>query len=97
MDWNIGRVIAELDRLGLRDNTIIVFSVDHGYQLGEKGKWSKAGSLFEMGCRTPMFMFVPGAKGNSQACSRIVESSNIYPTLVELSACPLPAGWKAGA
>ena len=51
-DWNIGRVIAELDRLGLRDNTIIVFVCDHGYQLGEKGKWSKAGSLFEMGTRS---------------------------------------------
>src|SRR3984957_16065006 len=50
VDWNLGRVIAELDSLGLRDNTIIMFSVDHGYQLGEKGKWSKVGSLFEMGC-----------------------------------------------
>jgi iduronate 2-sulfatase len=45
MDWNVGRVIAELDRLGLRDNTIVVFWGDHGYQLGERGKWSKAGSL----------------------------------------------------
>jgi len=54
VDWNIGRVIAELDQLGLRDNTIIVFVADHGYQLGEKGKWSKAGSLFEMGTRVPL-------------------------------------------
>ena len=41
-------------RLGLRENTIIVLMVDHGYQLGEKGKWSKAGSLFEMGTRVPL-------------------------------------------
>ena len=34
VDWNVGRVLAELDRLGLRDKTIIVFTVDHGYQLG---------------------------------------------------------------
>jgi iduronate 2-sulfatase len=88
VDWNIGRVIAELDRLGLRDNTIIVFVVDHGYQLGEKGKWSKAGSLFEMGTRVPMMISVPGTTGNGQSCTRIVESLDIYPTLVEL--CGLP-------
>ena len=92
VDWNVGRVLAELDRLGLRDNTIIVFTVDHGYQLGEKGKWSKAGSLFEMGTRVPMLMVVPGAKGNGQSCFRIVESLDIYPTLVELCGLPQPAG-----
>jgi arylsulfatase A-like enzyme len=88
VDWNIGRVIAELDRLGLRDNTIIVFVCDHGYQLGEKGKWSKAGSLFEMGTRVPFMMSAPGMKGNGRACTRITESLDIYPTMVEL--CGLP-------
>jgi arylsulfatase A-like enzyme len=87
-DWNLGRVVRELDNLGLRDNTIIVFLADHGYQLGEKGKWSKAGSLFEMGTRVPLIISVPDAKGNGQTCARIVESLDIYPTLVEL--CGLP-------
>jgi arylsulfatase A-like enzyme len=88
VDWNIGRVLAELDRLGLRDNTIVVFVADHGYQLGEKGKWSKAGSLFEMGTRVPLIISAPGAPGNGRSSSRIVESLDIYPTLVEL--CGLP-------
>ena len=92
VDWNIGRVLGELDLLGLRHSTIIVFVADHGYQLGEKGKWSKAGSLFEMGTRVPMLMVVPGAKGNGQSCFRIVESLDIYPTLAELCGLPLPAG-----
>ena len=87
-DWNLGRVIAELERLGLRDNTIIVFVADHGYQLGEKGKWSKAGSLFKMGTRVPLIISAPGVNGNGQASARIVESLDIYPTLVEL--CGLP-------
>jgi arylsulfatase A-like enzyme len=91
-DWNVGRVIAELDRLGLRDNTIIVFAVDHGYQLGEKGKWSKAGSLFEMGTRVPLIIHVPNAKGNGQTSTRIVQSLDIYATLVELCGLTLPPG-----
>ena len=87
-DWNLGRVIGELDRLGLRDNTIIVFAVDHGYQLGEKGKWSKAGSLFEMGTRVPLIISAPGMNGNGQSCGRIVESLDIYPTLAQLAGLP---------
>jgi arylsulfatase A-like enzyme len=92
VDWNIGRVIGELDRLGLRDNTIIVFVADHGYQLGEKGKWSKAGSLFEMGTRIPLIVYAPGAMGNGRASTRIVQSLDIYATLVELCGLTLPPG-----
>lgn len=89
-DWNIGRVLAELDRLGLRDNTIVVLVVDHGYQLGEKGKWSKAGSLFEMGTRVPLIISAPGAKGNGAACFSPVQSLDLYPTLAELCGLPPP-------
>ncbi|HUJ45244.1 MAG TPA: sulfatase [Opitutaceae bacterium] len=91
-DWNLGRVVAELDRLGLRERTIVVFTADHGYQLGEKGKWSKAGSLFEMGTRVPLLIAAPGAAGNGQVCYRIVESVNLYATLAELCGLPLPSG-----
>ena len=84
-DWNFGRILGELDALGLRKNTIIVMVVDHGYQLGEKGKWSKAGSLFEMGTRVPLIISAPGMKGNGRSCPRIVESLDIYPTIAELA------------
>ncbi len=93
-DWNIGRVIAELDRLGLREKTIICFSADHGYQLGEKGKWSKAGSLWEEGARIPIMIAAPQAKGNGQVCRRIVETINLYPTLSELCGLPKPDGME---
>ncbi len=92
MDWNVGRVLAELDRLGLRDNTVVVFFGDNGYQLGEKGKWSKAGSLFEMGARVPLILAAPGVKGNGRACPRIVELLDVYPTLVELCGLPRQTG-----
>jgi iduronate 2-sulfatase len=89
MDWNVGRVLAALDELGLREKTIVVFWGDHGYQLGEKGKWSKAGSLWEQGTRVPLVIYDPRATGNGNPCSRVVQSIDIYPTLVEL--CGLPA------
>ena len=91
-DWNLGRVVAELERLKLRDNTVIVFVADHGYQLGEKGKWSKAGSLFEGGTRVPLIVDLPGAKGNGRACTRMVQSLDIYRTLCELAGLEVPAG-----
>jgi arylsulfatase A-like enzyme len=88
MDWNVGRVLAALNELGLRERTIVVFWGDHGYQLGEKGKWSKAGSLWEQGIRVPLVICDPRAAGNGQPCPRVVEAIDIYPTLVEL--CGLP-------
>lgn len=91
VDWNLGRVVTELERLKLRENTVIVFVVDHGYQLGEKGKWSKAGSLFEQGTRVPLIIDMPGAKGNGTACTRIVQSLDLYRTLAELAGLEAPA------
>jgi iduronate 2-sulfatase len=91
-DWNLGRVLEHLDKLGLRDNTAIVFVADHGYQLGEKGKWSKAGSLFEGGTRVPLIIHMPGAKGNGRSSTRIVQSLDLYRTMVELAGLKLPDG-----
>jgi len=88
VDWNIGRVLAALDSFGLRENTVIVFVPDHGYQLGERGKWSKAGSLFEMGTRVPLILRAPEMAGNGRSCYRTVQSLDLYPTLAEL--CGLP-------
>ncbi len=89
-DWNLGRVLAELDALGLRNNTVVVFLADHGYQLGEKGKWSKAGSLFEEGTRVPLIVHAPDADGNGRPCLRVVQSIDIYRTLAELCQLSLP-------
>lgn len=83
-DWNIGRVLAELDRLGLRDNTVVLFWGDHGYHLGEFGKWSKHGSLFEVGTRVPLIISAPGKAGNGSTATSPVQSLDIYPTLCEL-------------
>lgn len=92
VDENLGRVVAELDRLGLRENTVVVFWGDHGYHLGEMGKWAKHGSLFEVGTRVPLIVVAPGAKGNGQAVSAPVQTLDLVPTLCELCGLAPPAG-----
>jgi arylsulfatase A-like enzyme len=91
-DWNVGRVLAELDRLKLRDKTIVLFWGDHGYHLGEFGKWSKHGSLYEVGTRVPLIVSAPGAKANGQTVTAPVQSVDIYPTLCELCGLATPSG-----
>jgi iduronate 2-sulfatase len=92
VDDNVGRVIGELDRLGLRENTVIVFWGDHGYHLGEKGRWSKAGSLFEVGARVPLIIAAPKAAGNGRPSKRVVEALDIYRTLADLAGLPVAEG-----
>ena len=80
-----------MDKLGLRDNTVIVFWGDHGYHLGEMGKWAKHGSLFEVGTRVPLIVVAPGAKAKGVAAGP-VQSLDIYPTLCELCGLKTPTG-----
>lgn len=82
-DAQIGRVIAELDRLGLRDNTVIIVWGDHGWQLGEHGLWCKQ-TNFELATRSPMIISVPGQKNPGAKTDALVEFVDIYPTLCEL-------------
>jgi arylsulfatase A-like enzyme len=90
MDWNVGRVMQALDESGLRERTIVIFWGDHGYHLGEKGKWSKHNSLFDQGARVPLLISMPGAAGSGKACPRVVETLDIYPTLASICGLPLP-------
>ena len=88
VDAQIGRVVDALDRLGLRDNTIIIFWSDHGYSLGTHGLWMKQ-SCFQDSARVPMIMAGPGIKAGTPS-PRLVEFVDVYPTLADLAGLTPP-------
>ena len=89
MDAQLGRVLAELDRLGLRENTLIVLWGDHGYHLGENGLFTKM-TNFEQGTRVPLLVSNPGMKTAGKRTRALVELVDLYPTLAQLCDLPLP-------
>jgi iduronate 2-sulfatase len=89
MDAQVGRLFAELDRLGLWENTIVIFVGDHGYHLGEHGWWNKS-TIFELSARAPSLVWAPPMKAPGQTCERLVEFIDLYPTVTELCKVPAP-------
>jgi arylsulfatase A-like enzyme len=90
MDAQLGKVLNELDRLGLSKNTIVVLWGDHGWKLGEHGEWCKHSNV-ENDTNAPLLLSVPGMKTTGKQTSALVEFVDIYPTLAELAGLPLPS------
>ena len=88
IDAQIGRVLGELDRQGLSENTIVVLYGDHGYHLGEQGLWGKT-TNFELDTRVPLIVRAPGMKAAGASSRSLVELVDLYPTLAELAGLPV--------
>lgn len=82
-DAQIGKILDEMDRRRLWDDTAVLFVGDHGYELGEHDWWNK-NVLFEDSARVPMIAAVPGLTSAGTRCEGIVEMVDIYLTLTDI-------------
>jgi arylsulfatase A-like enzyme len=89
MDAQVGKVLDELERLGLREKTIVILWGDHGWKLGEHDAWCKHTNC-ENDTNAPLLLSVPGMKHRGVRTDALVEFVDIYPTLSELAGLPLP-------
>ncbi len=91
VDAQIGKVLDELDRLGLRENTAVVVWGDHGWHLGDLHVWGKH-TTFDFSLRSALILSVPGMDAPGTRVSGIVESMDLYPTLADCCGLTPPDG-----
>ena len=87
IDELTGKVLKALDESGQRENTIVIFTTDHGYHLGEHDLWSKV-SIHEECAHVPLILSVPGHA--PVRCQSLVELLDLYPTLSKLCGLSIP-------
>lgn len=89
IDAQVGRLLDELDRLGIGENTIVVLWGDHGWKLGEHNGWCKM-TNYEIDTRVPMIFSGYGALAKGRKSKALTEFVDIYPTLCALAGFPIP-------
>ena len=89
IDAQVGRILKQLQRLGLTEKTLIVLWSDHGFHLGEHATWQK-NTLFEVGLRVPLIVSVPDQSSVGIETDAFVELVDIFPTLCDACQLPVP-------
>ena len=94
VDTCVGEVYRALERLGLLENTIVVYTADHGEMDGDHGLYQKF-CLFDPSVGVPLIVSYPGKLPEGKVSHELVEYFGIYPTLAELSGTGAPRGIEA--
>lgn len=104
-DAAIGRVLSKLDALGLRENTLVIVTADHGETMSQahdavavdvaqgvpSGRFTHLSTMWEEAARVPILMALPGRIPARQRLSSRVQAMDIVPTVLELEGLPIPA------
>jgi arylsulfatase A-like enzyme len=90
IDYNIGLVLDKIDELGLADNTIVVYTADHGEMMSEHGCWTKGQTGYEATVRVPMIVSYPPKMASGERVSKLACSIDLLPTLLDLAGLDIP-------
>jgi choline-sulfatase len=103
VDRNIGRLVARLDELELSSRTIVIFTSDHGYMIGQHGLWHKGNAawladgktgyrpnMFDDSIRVPLFLCWPGVVAPGTSIERVVSNLDLLPTILDMVGLGLP-------
>ena len=90
VDDGVGRVLDYLEKEGLADNTIVVYTADQGFYLGEHG-WFDKRWIFEESLRTPLLVKWPGVTKPGSTSDKMVSNIDFAPTFLEAAGVPVPA------
>ncbi|MBA2277350.1 MAG: sulfatase [Chloroflexia bacterium] len=93
VDDQIARILAELDRLGIREETVIVVSADHGESIGELGMYFEHGNCCEGTSKVPLIINWPGNLDAGQVIDDLIYQLDLPPSLLELLGLDVPANW----
>ena len=93
VDRNIGRVLDYLDVEGLYQNTIVIYTSDQGFYLGEHG-WYDKRFMYEESLRTPLLIRYPAAIRAGQQIDELVQNLDLAPTLLDFAGAPVPSGMQ---
>jgi arylsulfatase A-like enzyme len=91
LDWNLGRLLRAVDELGLRENTIFIFTSDHGEMFGAQGRRAK-NIFYDEAVRVPFLLRWPGHAPAGHVADACLNSPDIMPTLLGLLDLPIPDG-----
>ncbi len=89
IDKGVGRILAELERLGLVDNTLVIFASDHGEMLGDHGLWQKS-SPYEASVRIPFLLRWPAQEPGGQVRDPLVSLLDVLPTCLAAAGVAYP-------
>ena len=96
MDHNLGRIVKRLEELGVRDNTLVIFTADQGWNAGHHGVWGKGNgtvplNMFEESLHVPLIWNLPGRIRAGQTPDPMVSNYDFFPTILDYLGVPAPA------
>ena len=90
IDHHVGRLLEHLDAIGERENTLIVFTADHGELLGDHGLWFKSMVTYDESIRVPMIVHQPGVVEGGRVSPAMTNLIDLFPTFCEVANIPVP-------